>query len=293
MVNQLTLNFEQNNNLITNLQKPESSTTNDNHTIPAHGWYKYLCNNHLLITWDAFTRALETRFGPSSYDNHQAALFKLRQTTTVSDYQTEFERLSNYVVGLPPEALLNCFISGLRNDIQQELAILRPITITQAIGLVKLIEEKSNDQKKHNRYTFPNRSPPLSLTPPTSTTSTTSTPTKTPLLPTPSKQPTTLPLSRLSAEALQQRRAAGLCFRCPEKFHPGHKCNPPQFLLIVDNDEPPDSLTTPAITDPTHTIPDHLLLADATLTPSTNPPQYLSLSPAAFLGLASPKALRV
>ncbi|GJW15095.1 retrotransposon gag protein [Tanacetum coccineum] len=85
----------------------------------ALSWYKYLVNNNLLTTWDNFTRALETRFGPSSYDNHQATLFKLCQTSTITAYQTEFERLSNCVVGLSPQALLDCFISGLRHDIQQ------------------------------------------------------------------------------------------------------------------------------------------------------------------------------
>ncbi|KAG8376732.1 hypothetical protein BUALT_Bualt09G0094400 [Buddleja alternifolia] len=71
-----------------------------------------------LSSWDAFVRALEVRFGPSSYDNHQAALFKLRQTSSVSDYQAHFEQICNRVVGLPPEAILNCFVSGLRVDIQ-------------------------------------------------------------------------------------------------------------------------------------------------------------------------------
>lgn len=60
-------------------------------------WYKYLFTNNLLTTWDSFTRALEVRFGPSSYDNHQEALFKLCQTTIVTAYQTGFQRLSNYV----------------------------------------------------------------------------------------------------------------------------------------------------------------------------------------------------
>ncbi|GJW78363.1 retrotransposon gag protein [Tanacetum coccineum] len=85
----------------------------------ALSWYKYLFNNRLLTTWEAFTHALETRFGPSTYDNHQATLFNLQQTSTVTAYQTKFKRLSNFVVGLPPEALLNCFILGLRQDIQE------------------------------------------------------------------------------------------------------------------------------------------------------------------------------
>ena len=172
----------------------------------ALSWHKYLYNNNLLTTWEAFTRALETRFGPSSYDNHQAALFKLKQTSTVTAYQTEFERLSNCVIGLPPEALLNCFLSGLRQDIQQELSILRPHTITHAIGLAKLIEDKSNAQ----------------VTTPTCST----------LLEAPSRSSEALPIKRLSSTDMQKRRAEGLCYNCPEKYHPGHQCNPPKFLLL-------------------------------------------------------------
>jgi hypothetical protein len=43
----------------------------------ALGWFQWMYKSHLLSTWDAFTTALETRFGPSSFDNHQQALFKL------------------------------------------------------------------------------------------------------------------------------------------------------------------------------------------------------------------------
>lgn len=122
----------------------------------ALSWYKYMFNNNLLTTWDAFTKALETRFGPSSYDNHQATLFKLRLTTTVIAYQTEFERLSNCIVRLPNDALFNCFLSGLRSDIFQELAIIHPTTITEAIGLAKLIEDKNNDNRFRTRFTTSN-----------------------------------------------------------------------------------------------------------------------------------------
>ncbi|GJT50246.1 retrotransposon gag protein [Tanacetum coccineum] len=108
----------------------------------ALSWYKYMHNNGLLGDWVTFTRALELRFGPSSFANHQAALFKLKQDGSVATYQTEFERLSNCVVGLPHTALLNCFISGLRPDIQQEIAIYHPTTLHQTYGLAKLIEDK-------------------------------------------------------------------------------------------------------------------------------------------------------
>nr|GEX51401.1 Ty3/gypsy retrotransposon protein [Tanacetum cinerariifolium] len=261
----------------------------------ALSWYKHLANNNLLGTWAIFSRALELRFGHSTYENHQATLFKLKQTSTVSAYQIDFERISNYVTGLSSEALLNCFLSGLRADIQNELAILHPTSLHQAYGLAKLTEDKINLAKPHfpttRTYTNPSSSTPtLSQLP-----NPPSNPLKqtTPLLTTPPPPKPPLPFTRLSPEALQKRRAEGLCFRCPEKFHPGHKCNRPQFLLIVDNDD--QSTTDDILSMPTqidHTNADQLLLA--TTEPHTPiPPQYLSHSPAAYLGLASPKALRV
>nr|GEX35848.1 hypothetical protein [Tanacetum cinerariifolium] len=101
-----------------------------------------------------------------------------------------------------------------------------------------------------------------------------------------------LPFSRLSPEALQKRRAEGLWFRCPEKFHPGHVCSPPQFLLIAGNENETDS----------DIIPDsgffHIEVTsseyhDPPLTTDPHTPHFLSISDAAYLGLKSPRAVRV
>nr|GEZ59393.1 hypothetical protein [Tanacetum cinerariifolium] len=193
----------------------------------ALSWYKYLVNNHLLTTWDTFTCDLETRFGPSLYDNHQATLFKLCQTSTVTAFQTEFERLSNCVVGLSPQALLDCFISGLRHDIQQELTVLRPQTITQAIGLAKIIEDKLHDQ------TF-DRPKPIAYSSPTSQIM----PTTQPLSEKPLPHTQSLPIKKLTPVEMQKRRAEGLCYNCPEMYQPGHRCTPPQFLLLQSGNDP-------------------------------------------------------
>ncbi|GJY95054.1 hypothetical protein Tco_0511415 [Tanacetum coccineum] len=44
----------------------------------ALSWYKGMHNNLLLGDWTSFTRAFELRFGSSSFENHQATLFKLK-----------------------------------------------------------------------------------------------------------------------------------------------------------------------------------------------------------------------
>ena len=119
----------------------------------ALSWFKWLHNNNLLTNWHSFTRALELRFGPSTYINHQVELFKLQQTTSVMEYHSRFERLCNCVVGLTPETILNCFIYGLNIEIRRELTILNPYFIAQDIGLAKLIEDKLRDFKpKQHRF---------------------------------------------------------------------------------------------------------------------------------------------
>ncbi|KAL0405646.1 UNVERIFIED_CONTAM: hypothetical protein Slati_3878500 [Sesamum latifolium] len=134
----------------------------------ALSWYKWMFHNHQLTSWDAFTHALELRFGPSTYDNHQAALFKLHQCGSVADFQAEFEKICNRVLGLTSEAIRNCFVSGLRPKIQRKLVILQPSSISQAIGLAKLLESKAADVRPLRAVPSPasSRAPALFLAPP-------------------------------------------------------------------------------------------------------------------------------
>lgn len=66
----------------------------------ALGWFKWMYHSHILTYWVSFTRALELRFGPLTFENHQAGLFKLKQDGSIMDYQMKFEKLGNQVVGL-------------------------------------------------------------------------------------------------------------------------------------------------------------------------------------------------
>ncbi|KAL0394891.1 UNVERIFIED_CONTAM: hypothetical protein Slati_4455300 [Sesamum latifolium] len=213
-----------------------------------------------LATLDVggFVRALELRFGPSTFDNHQAVLFKLRQRGTVADYQAEFEHTCNCVVGLSPEAILNCFISGLRLDIQWELAVLQPSSLSQALGLARLVESKLGDTRSSRPPPPPIRPPALLLSPP---------------------GPPALPTRRLSPVELQDRGARGLCFNCDEKFGPGHKCKAKQFLLLMASEGDPHDLPGDC-SDPEDSPPP--LFSDGV---------HFQLSPPAALGSSSPRTL--
>lgn len=234
-------------------------------------WYKWMHSNHQLSSWDAFTRDLELRFGPPTFSNHQAALFKLKQTGTVMDYQQQFESLSNRVEGLPPTALLNCFISGLKMDIQREIAVLQPKSLPQAIGMAKLLEAKFADSRSGpSRYSRP-----------------ASTAAPAPSLLGAAPSPSSFPIRRLSPSEMDARRAKGLCFNCDDKFSPRHRCKAKQFLLLLTDSEdqpPPADL---AVLEPSLLEPD----------PGSedSPPlcEHFQLSRTALVGSLTPKTLRV
>ncbi|KAF1865740.1 hypothetical protein Lal_00021740 [Lupinus albus] len=120
----------------------------------ALSWYKWMFNNNQLTSW--------------------TELFKLRQTSTVTEYQTRFERLSNEVVCLTSEILLNCFLSGLNSDIARELAIQQPFSVTHAIGLAKLVESKITATKSND---WPSTCPTMNV-PTNQTVGTTENPTQ-------------------------------------------------------------------------------------------------------------------
>lgn len=73
-----------------------------------------------LTSWTNFLHALQLRFGPSHFDDPQRALLKLTQTTTVKDYQTQFESLPTRVIGLHRHFFLSYFISELKPHIESK-----------------------------------------------------------------------------------------------------------------------------------------------------------------------------
>ncbi|XP_058741863.1 uncharacterized protein LOC131614269 [Vicia villosa] len=241
----------------------------------ALGWFKWMFQNQLLTDWFSFKRALELRFGPSTYANHQAELFKLKQEGSVTQYQTQFEKLGNQVFGLPPDAILNCFISGLNQEIRNEIAVHRPTNISQAIGLAKLIESKIKESKPKFSKPFTTYTPKSSFP---NSTQPTSFQSSLPNKPISTNPPPKLPIKRLSQAQIQERRAQGLCFNCDEKFVVGHKCATNRFLILLAEEEPSDSMVTADCLDSENTTE----LGDT----------YFQLSPQALTGQFSPQTLK-
>lgn len=66
---------------------------------------------------------------------------------------------------LSQRSLLNCFLTGLTNDIQRELCILKITNLHDAVGMMKLIEDKFSATKLITTRPFFPRSATLEATP--------------------------------------------------------------------------------------------------------------------------------
>ncbi|GKC54048.1 transposon ty3-I gag-pol polyprotein, partial [Tanacetum coccineum] len=95
-------------------------------------WFQMLQKANQIPTWDALASAIEEHFGPSQYESPRAQLFKLTQTTSAAEYYHQFTIMANRVDGLSPDALLDCFLSGLKNHIRQDVIAQAPKSLIHA-----------------------------------------------------------------------------------------------------------------------------------------------------------------
>ncbi|KAH9779621.1 hypothetical protein KPL71_007762 [Citrus sinensis] len=195
-------------------------------------WHRWLTKFRGPLTWKEFTKAVHLRFGPTDYEDPSEALTRLKQTSSVAAYQEAFERLSHRVDGLPENFLIGCFVAGLRDDIRLDVKIKQPRTLSDTIGVARLIEERNQLQRKptqaaRSQSTVITERPGLN-------------PTAGVLGPPPNQRPNqnlvTPPATflRITNQEARERRERGLCYYCDEKFTPGHRCKRPQLFMIED-----------------------------------------------------------
>lgn len=109
------------------------------------GWQwlkKVQRDERMKITWHLFEHEIMTRFGPIDYECLDEALPRVRQMGTLRDYQSNFERLANQVVGWPQSALVGTFLGCLCDDIADELRMAKPKTLHEAIGVAKMKDDQ-------------------------------------------------------------------------------------------------------------------------------------------------------
>jgi len=147
--------------------------------------------------------------------------------------------LANRVQGVTSEALIDCFVGGLKPDIQRDVIAQSPTTLIRCVFLAKLYEKKYTTKSKPLHHTYPFRHQQTNIASSQSIKSTSLPPLlPAPLTTTQSTLPKQGPVKRISPAEMQIRREKGLCYTCDEKFTSFHRCPNKQYLLLqMDEDE--------------------------------------------------------
>lgn len=154
---------------------------------------------------------------------------RVYQKGSVDDYIKEFQRAQSRLICQTrvdnDEFFLGYFISGLRDEIRNTIALFNPVTIKDAFKIARQIEVslETNTRKTYSNSNRPqigydtgdNREQSKNWGDTTSFIA----------------KNHMKPQGTLSIE---ERRIKGLCFKCNEKFFPGHKCNRQAIHLLTD-----------------------------------------------------------
>ncbi|KAL5810297.1 hypothetical protein ACOSQ4_026865 [Xanthoceras sorbifolium] len=84
----------------------------------------------------------------TDYEDPSKALTRLKQTSSVSVYQEEFEKLSHRVDELPEKFLISCFVAGLKDEIRLDVKIKQPRSLADPIGVARLVEKRNVCKEK-------------------------------------------------------------------------------------------------------------------------------------------------
>ncbi|CAA0840444.1 Unknown protein, partial [Striga hermonthica] len=190
-------------------------------------WLSRICRRRQqVITWADFERELLTRFGTSDYHNYNEALARIRQTGNLREYIKEFERLACRVRDWSEDALVGAFVGGLRFDVAAEVRLERPGTMHNAMEVARRREDHLVATRRGRadvRYTDTRRTGPNQAT--------------AGARPNVNNRPAWSIVRRLSPEEVKRRRERGLCFKCEEKFTPGHQCEQAFVIEVANPDE--------------------------------------------------------
>nr|GEV40358.1 retrotransposon Gag domain, retroviral aspartyl protease [Tanacetum cinerariifolium] len=173
--------------------------------------YSWLSDGQVIF-WEELVQAFTKNFGPAEFQNPHEFLCSIKQTRSVQEYRQEFTKRSSRVSNWPNNSLLGVFINGLKDEIKSDVRIHKPRTVYSAMSLALEFESKlathrpgKNASWTSNSKSFQPDPKPTTFTPiPTST------------------QPKYTP--RIPDTEKQNRFLKGECFRCGDKYEPGHLC---------------------------------------------------------------------
>lgn len=204
-------------------------------------WYRSLEEEKPALLWSEFVEMVCNRFSKVGYENLVGQFNKLVQKGRVEEYITQFDELKSYVMaqeGHHRESYyIDTFISGLKEELAQQLYNNMPSTLQEARNMAKGQEYLLNVLDKRYKSSVKQNTGLTSFKQGYSTVKNYS-----PGGATKEGDKSVQGDSRkLTIDELNEKRRNGLYFNCDEKFVPGHNCRKKKLYVILDDDQGEES----------------------------------------------------
>ncbi|XP_027150147.1 uncharacterized protein LOC113750359 [Coffea eugenioides] len=195
-------------------------------------WYQGFKMDKGELRWDRFSQEFCSRFGNLGEDDVIEEFNKLHQTSTVITYQERFEELRAAVMLKVPclteSYYISSFLSGLKEEIKSVVKIHKPATLQSAFEKARWQEHYLQVMAKQPRM----------ATKPTPVTETIQKKPAHQMFDSSNNKTTPQGSRRITPTEFQYRKDHNLCYKCEEKFSPGHVCrNKGIHLLLADEGE--------------------------------------------------------
>ncbi|KAF4362503.1 hypothetical protein G4B88_023916 [Cannabis sativa] len=187
-------------------------------------WFRWETRRRPILLWEDLKLLLLNKFRNTSKGSLHEQFFEFRQSGTVDEYCEGFLELLAPLEGVSDAVALGQFLSGLKRGLKEELRLFEPSTLNKAMEMAAKIENK-------NQSLFGNRSPWGNSKYPSHHEDRKSTE-----FPPKDRKPMGQ-YRRMTDSELQEKRRKGICYRCDNKWSPGHRCEKKELSVIVTHDD--------------------------------------------------------
>jgi hypothetical protein len=144
--------------------------------------------------------------------NHLGHLTKLKQSRTTKDFIASFEHLDFQTEGMTDAFFRECFISGLKDEIQAH--VLMSLSSSSVEATRKDKESQQVVSSKNRKPSFIPRPKPVNPTTPS----------------------TPLKIQKLTRDEMVECQLKGLCYNHDENHFPGDKCKDQKLFMAISED---------------------------------------------------------
>jgi Ty3 transposon capsid-like protein len=195
----------------------------------ASEWYDGYLMDHDPPDWDRLVTLVHKRFVKVNAKSALEEWKDIHQIGTVIEYYGQFDKLRSRLLlerrKFSEVDYIDAFVGGLKGEIKSFVKLFKPVTIEEAFESALHVEDALESQSR--KFKFASKSSPVVF------------PNNTKVTHEKSNFQLHKPLPiQPNKSLIEHRRALGQCFKCGERYFPGHQCRVKIQMLIGHGEEP-------------------------------------------------------